>query len=228
MDLSFAKRDEMILYIAEAFERYRKAGIGIGRVGFGKKPAVLVIDLQYAFASPESPLGGNLDQVVENVRTLIEEARRRGVPVVYTAIIYRQKDGLDCGLWKLKIPTLPKVCSADSRFVEIDERLKPQPGEYVVEKKMASGFSGTELLNILNSLDVDTVVVVGGTTSGCVRATVVDAISYGFRPIVPEDCVGDRSEGPHKAALFDMATKYADVVRLAEVLENLKNIPRKD
>jgi len=224
VELEFTKRDEQILYIAEAFERYRRAGIGVGRVGYGRKPALLVVDLQYAYTSEESPLGGNLDQVIKNVRTLLEEARRSRIPVIYTAIVYRQKDGLDSGLWGLKVPTLPKVCRAGSGFIEIDERVKPQSEDFVIEKKMASGFIGTELLTILNSLDVDTLVVVGGTTSGCVRATVVDAISYGFRPIIPENCVGDRAEGPHKAALFDMATKYADVVKLEEVLEYLKSL----
>lgn len=222
MKLQFISRDENILYIAETLEKYKKAGIGIGRVGFGKRPVIISVDTQYAFTS--RPLGGGLDSMVENAGILLGEARKKRIPIIYTVVAYRD-DGLDCGVLSKKMPTVLEWCRYGTKWVEVDERIKPQDSDVVIVKKMPSAFFGTDLINILTYMRIDTCIITGDSTSGCVRATVVDSMSYGFRTIIPEECVGDRATGPHKANLFDMATKYADVLPLKEVLECICNLP---
>src|SRR3989442_729508 len=212
-DLEFTKRDEKILYIADAMEKYKKAGIS-GKANFGERPVVLIVDVQKGFTSTENPLGGNMDSMVENIKKLIGEARRYKVPIFYTRVAYRE-DGKDCGVFGEKVPTLPKWLKAEGIF-------------FIITKKMPSAFFGTDLFHLLTYLKADTVIINGCTTSGCVRATVVDSMSHGFRTIIPEECVQDRSPGPHKASLFDMATKYADVVKLATVLTYLRRLPEKE
>ncbi|MFQ5761625.1 MAG: isochorismatase family protein [Candidatus Bathyarchaeia archaeon] len=232
-DLMFLNRDNRIAYVADALEFYKKAGIGIRNVGFGQRPAVLTIDQQYAFTSPESPLGTKgaseevcmtIDNMLENSRKLIEAARPKGIPIVHTVVGYR-KDYSDSGVFGIKVPTLPQVCQLGTKMVEIDARLNPQPNDYYIVKKMPSAFFGTDLIHLLTYLRVDTALVTGDSTSGCVRATVIDSMSHGFRTILVEDCLGDRSPGPHKANLFDMMTKYADVVRLKTALDYIERLP---
>ena len=200
---------------------YRRSGLG-HRIGYGEHPALLVVDMQLGFTAPEkSPLAGNLETQVAAINRLIPPARRNGIPIVFTVVAYDPKIRGDGGLWPEKAPTLLDL-KVGSELVELDPRIQHAPEDLLLVKKYASAFLGTPLASTLVSRGVDTVVVTGCTTSGCVRATVVDAISYGFRPIIPEEAVGDRAQDPHDANLFDMDSKYGDVVPLAEALAYLE------
>lgn len=195
---------------------YQEHGLG-GRMGFGKKPALVVIDLQLGFTDPACPLGGNLDGVVESCRDLITAAHKKSIPVFFTSCAY--EDHLkDAGVWVMKVPALSWLKSG-SKWVEIDPRLGKTEEDILVYKKYPSGFFGTHLQATLTSMGIDTLIITGCTTSGCVRATCIDALQYGYHGIVPEECVGDRAEGPHLANLFDIGQKYCDVMPLREVLE---------
>ena len=201
--------------------QYESAGIR-RRLGFGKHPAIVVVDLSNAFTGGEHPLSSNMDDVVEPTLVLLEAARAKDVPIYFTTISYADESGP--GTWALKSPVLNSLVGG-GHDTDIDPRLKRQPGEGLVVKPGASSFFATNLATMLTSQGVDTVIVTGGSTSGCVRATVVDAIQLGFRPIVPEECVGDRAEGPHKASLIDMDGKYGDVLPLDEVLNYVRGLP---
>ncbi len=204
---------------------YQRSGLG-HRIGYGKHPALLVIDMQLGFTAPEkSPLAGNLDSQVTAINRLIPVARNNGIPIVFTVVAYDPQIPGDGGLWPEKAPTL-LVLKIGSELVELDPRLPHKPEDLVLVKKYASAFLGTPLASMLVSRGVDTVVVTGCTTSGCVRATVVDAISFGFRPIIPEEAVGDRARDPHDANLFDMDSKYGDVVPLSDALAYLEQMKR--
>jgi len=207
--------------LAHAREIYTRSGIG-GRVGFGERPAVVVVDLQYGFTDSAYPLGGNLDAVVAATSSLLTVARGQAIPVAFTAVTFQEAQ-LKHLAWLRKMPALVSLI-AGTRSCEIDERVAPAAGEPVYGKQAASGFFGTSLLAFLVAAGVDTVVVTGCVTSGCVRATVVDAISWGFRTIVPAECVGDRALGPHDSSMFDMDSKYADVEPLEVVIEELKAV----
>jgi len=203
----------------DMFERdrqfYQERGIG-NKMGFGKKPAVVVIDLQLGFTDPNFPLGGDLDNVVASCRELIKSAHFKNIPVIFTTTGY-EKHLKDAGLWVKKIPS-GGLLQLNSKWVEIDPRLGKTDEDILVVKKYPSGFFGTHLDATLNSMGIDTLIITGCTTSGCVRATCIDALQYGYYGIVPEECVGDRAEGPHLANLFDIEQKYSDVMRLGEVL----------
>lgn len=197
---------------AQAFYAQRRIG---ARLGFGRRPAVVVVDLSRGFTDPESPLGADLDDVVAATRRLLATARRRALPIFFTTVAY-EPDFRDGGWFVEKVPSL-KILVRGSAWTDIDPRLSPQPGEPVLEKPYASAFFGTDLHERLERLGVDTMIVAGATTSGCVRATVVDGLQYGYRVIVPVECVGDRHPLPHQANLFDIDSKYGDVISLAEV-----------
>jgi nicotinamidase-related amidase len=204
---------------------YKRSGLG-HRIGYGRRPALLVIDMQLGFTAPErSPLAGNLDSQIAAINRLLPAARDSGTPIVFTVVGYDPKIAGDAGLWPEKAPTLLEL-KIGSDLVELDPRLRRAPEDLLLIKKYASAFVGTPLVSTLVSRGVDTVLVAGCTTSGCVRATVVDALSYGFRPIIPEEAVGDRAQEPHEANLFDMDSKYADVVSLADVLAYLRDSPQ--
>lgn len=202
---------------------YSRSGIG-GRVGFGSRPAVVVVDLQYGFTDPDSPLGGNLDDVIAATSSLLAVARELLIPVAFTAVTFHESH-LKRLAWLRKMPGLGSLLEG-TRWCEIDERVKPAPDEPVFGKQAASAFFGTSLLSFLLSSGVDSVVVTGCVTSGCVRATVVDAISWGLRTIVPAECVGDRALGPHDSSMFDMDSKYADVESLETVIDGLSSSVR--
>ena len=171
---------------------YQRSGLG-HRIGYGKHPALLVIDMQLGFTAPErSPLAGNLESQVAAINRLIPAARKNGTPIVFTVVAYDPKIPGDGGLWPQKAPALLEL-KVGSELVELDPRLQHEPQDLLLVKKYASAFLGTPLASTLVSRGVDTVIVTGCTTSGCVRATVVDALSYGFRPIIPEEAVGDRA-----------------------------------
>lgn len=195
-------------------EIYEESGI-TGDIGFGDSPAIVVIDLQTAFTDPACSLGSDLDETVEANADLLETAREHDVPIYFTRCVYRD-DARDGAIFAEKIPSTAEL-TRDSEWLEIDPRLGPSDSDHIVEKQQPSGFFDTELDTMLTYEGIDTTVITGATTSGCVRATVVDACSHGYRPIVPEECVGDRAEDPHEANLFDMDSKYADVMDLEDV-----------
>jgi maleamate amidohydrolase len=206
-------------------EIYQRSGLG-HRIGYGKHPALLVIDMQLGFTAPErSPLAGNLESQVAAINRLIPAARKSGAPIVFTVVAYDPKIPGDGGLWPEKAPSLLEL-KVGSELVELDPRLQHEPQDLLLVKKYASAFLGTPLASTLVSRGIDTVIVTGCTTSGCVRATVVDALSYGFRPIIPEEAVGDRAQDPHDANLFDMDSKYGDVVPLSDALAYLAEMKR--
>jgi nicotinamidase-related amidase len=202
-------------------EEYRRKGLG-SRMGFGLRPALLIIDFALGFTDPASPLGGNLDEPVRATADLLKSARRKKILTLFTTVAY-QDDMSDAGLWVKKMPSL-SLLKARTKMVEIDPRVKPDPGEQVITKKYASAFFGTALASTLTSHAVDTVLIAGCTTSGCVRASAVDAVQHGFRPIVVREAVGDRSQLPHEASLLDIEGKYGDVVTLAEALVYLNSL----
>ena len=199
-------------------ENYR--GVFEGRVGYGRKPAVLVVDFLNAYTTPGSPLyaPGVVEAVRETV-DLLDIARRNGILVIYTRVIY-SPNGLDGGVFVQKIPVLRRMVEGEP-LADIVPELPPTPQDVIITKQYASVFFGTSLAPLLTSQGVDTLIVTGCSTSGCVRATAVDGMQYGFRVIVPRECVGDRHPGPHEANLFDIDSKYGDVVSKAEVLEYL-------
>jgi len=186
-----------------------------GAAGFGPRPAVVVVDLNVGFTDPSSPLACDLDDVLVSTRALLDAARARGVPVFFTTIEYDEVGEAAAAVFLRKAPAL-KVLRPGTRWVEIDPRLGRLPGEPVLVKAHASAFFGVPFAALLTGRD--TLIVCGASTSGCVRATVVDAMQHGFSPIVPRECVGDRSARAHEQALDDMGGRYGDVVSLEEVL----------
>jgi nicotinamidase-related amidase len=201
---------------------YQQARLGQS-IRMGSRPAVLVVDFSCGFTDPECALGSDLSEPVEATKRLLDVARAKGLPVVFTTIGYEPslKDG---GLWLQKVPSLGDL-QVGGRWVEIDARLEPREDETIVLKKGASAFFGTNLASILISQGVDSVVLCGATTSGCIRATAIDLLQYGYPTIVPRECVGDRAQPPHEANLFDINAKYADVVSVDDALEYLESVP---
>lgn len=199
-------------------EIYRRQNFG-NRIGFGRKSALLIIDFTVGFNDAALFGGGNIDAAVKRTVGLLEFFRRRSLPVAFTRVVYA-RDGSDAGVFGRKVPSL-LMLTEDHPAGQIVPELRPRENELMVRKTQASAFFGTGLAPWLVHQGADTLVVAGCTTSGCVRASVVDAIAHNFRPIVAEDCVGDRALGPHQANLFDMAQKYADVMQRDEILDAL-------
>ncbi len=200
---------------------YAKQGFG-NKSGFGVRPALLLIDFVNGFNDPKLFGGGNIPQAIAQTQPLLACARRIGAPVCFTRVVYAQ-DGADNGVFCLKAPKLA-ILTPDAHASQIVDELTPVAGEYVLNKTQPSAFFGTNLVNWLISKGVDTVIATGATTSGCVRASVVDSMSYNFRTIVVSDCVGDRALGPHEANLFDMQQKYADLMTCAETISQLERL----
>jgi maleamate amidohydrolase len=194
-----------------------------GRAGFGEKPALLVIDVNVGFTDPDSPLVCDLEDVVVAIRRLLDEFRSAQLPVVYTTVSYSEGDKVAAAAFIDKVPALLTL-EAGSRWVEIDPRIAPLPHEPVLNKLFASAFFGTPLASLLASAGCDSVVVTGASTSGSVRATAVDALQHGYRPAVPRDAVGDRNPAAHEANLYDIDTKYGDVVGVDDVVAHLEEI----
>ena len=185
-----------------------------GAVGFGRRPAVVVVDLNCGFTDPSSPLACDLEEVLGATRSLLDVARTAGVPVFFTTVVYDEVGEAAAAVFLRKVPAL-KLCRPGSRWVEIDSRLGPRADEPIIEKSGASAFFGTPFAAMLAGRD--TLVVCGASTSGCVRATVVDAMQHGFAPIVPRECVGDRSVAAHEQSLADIGGRYGDVMDVDEV-----------
>ena len=202
-------------------EIYQKQGFG-NSAGIGQRPALLIVDFVNGFANPDQFGGGNIGEAIENTGELLAAARTLGLPVAFTRVVYAD-DGSDAGVFTLKAPTL-KSLSEESFSSQIVDQLKPWDGEYIVRKTQPSAFFGTNLTSWFVGRGVDTVIVTGCTTSGCVRASVIDSMSYNFKTVVASNCVGDRAIGPHDANLFDMDQKYADLMTSSEIIAVLHEI----
>ena len=202
-------------------ENYR--GVFDSQLGFGQRPALVVIDFINAYTTPGSPLyAPDVVSAVDASVELIKSARERQVPVIYTKVLF-QAGGFDGGLFVKKIPALTRLVDGEP-LAEIDPKITPLEGDIVIVKNYASVFFGTSLASMLTAHGIDTVILIGCSTSGCVRASAVDGIQHGFRVIVPRDCVGDRVAQVHDANLFDIDAKYGDVVGKSDVLGYLKSL----
>lgn len=189
--------------------------------GLGRRPALVLVDVINGFTDPACPLGSEADPVVQACERLLQAFREKSLPVFFTTVVYHD-DG-QARVFRDRLPALD-VLSPGSHWVEVDPRVAPAPGETVVEKQYASGFFGTDLDGLLTAAGADSIVVTGLTTSGCVRATAVDGLQHDYRVVVPREAVGDRNEMAHEANLFDLNAKYADVLKLNDVLKHLKEL----
>jgi maleamate amidohydrolase len=197
---------------------YQQQGFGHSS-GFGARPALLIVDFVVGFTDPIHFGGGNILSAVAHTQKLLTVARARRLPIAYTRVVYAD-DGADAGVFSTKAKGLDQF-TENLPLGQIVPELTPLPGELVVRKTQPSAFFGTSLAAWFISKQVDTVIVTGCTTSGCVRASVVDSMSHNFRTIVAADGVGDRALAPHQANLFDMAQKYADLWNCDEIAAHL-------
>lgn len=201
----------------ELADNYR--GAFDGSLGFGKKPALILIDFVQAYFEESCPLYAGVEESLTSALRIRDAARAADIPVIYTNVVY-QAGGADGGVFFRKVPALEAFIEGNP-LGGWPQGLIPAAGEVVVSKQYPSAFFGTSLAAMLTSLKIDTLIITGLTTSGCVRATCIDAVSSGFIPIVVSDACGDRHEAPHTANLFDMQAKYADVVNERWVLNEL-------
>jgi nicotinamidase-related amidase len=198
---------------------YDRAGFGAA-VRRGARPVVVVVDLSRGFTEPQHATGADLTAEVEATAALLAVAHEREHPVVFTTIAFDQ-DLRDGAAWLEKAPGLA-ILRSGSDLVEIDPRLPRRPQDTLIVKRGASAFFGTGLASLLVAQGVDTVVLCGATTSGCLRASAVDSVQSGFRTLVARECVGDRAAGPHEANLFDIQAKYADVISARAAADYLR------
>lgn len=187
-------------------------------LGVGKRPALIVVDMMYGFTDPNSPLGSSQPEVVSANIQLLAAFRTRSLPILFTAMVYDSND--QASVFRERLPAL-NCLEPGARWIEIDGRLGRLDTEPVVWKHWASGFFGTDLNSRLLNLEVDSVVVTGLTTSGCVRATAVDSLQHNFRTVVASDAVGDRNADAHLANLHDLHAKYVDVQSTEEIIASL-------
>lgn len=198
------------------------SGVFEGAVGFGQRPAVLVIDFIRAYTTPGAPLyAPDVVTASEATAPLLDEARRLGVPVIYTKVLYHPTH-LDGGLFVRKIPVLQTLVPGEP-LAEIVDAVAPHPEDLVLVKNYASAFFGTSLAATLTAMGIDTLILTGCSTSGCVRATAVDGLQHGYRVVVPRECVADRHPDPHEANLFDINAKYGDVISIFETIDLLNS-----
>jgi maleamate amidohydrolase len=191
-----------------------------GRLPFGKRPALLIVDFVMAYLDKESPLYAGVEDALASNERLLETARAARTPVVFTNVEYAP-GGQDGGIFYRKLPAL-KLFERGSPLGAFPVALTPNAGELVVTKKYASAFFGTSLASTLTAMHIDTLLITGLSTSGCVRATALDACQHGFLPFVVRDACGDRHPGPHQASLFDLQAKYAEVISEDEALAYLQ------
>ncbi|HKB42333.1 MAG TPA: isochorismatase family protein [Gemmataceae bacterium] len=207
-----------VMAAVDAF--YKERGIFQGVFGFGQSPALVVIDMAYGWTDPAYAGGsGRLDGAVNAIRRLLPVARQKGVPVIYTTSSYQEKPQ-----FKSAADFSPRFRKWDRRACEIDERVAPLAGEYVIQKEHASAFAGTPLVGHLVERRVDTLLITGCSTSACVRATATDAKTFHLRPIIIREAVEDRSELAHEWTLFDIQARFADVVSLDDTLAWLRGL----
>ena len=192
-----------------------------GRLSFGERPALLIVDFVMAYLDKASPLYAHVEDALESNIRLLAAARAAGIPVIFTNVVY-EKDGADGGLFFKKIPSL-RVFVKGSPLGAFPPSLQPLDGDHVISKQFASAFFGTSLSDILTTAAVDTLLITGLSTSGCVRATALDALQSGFAPLVVRDACGDRHSAPHEANLFDLQAKYAEVVSEGTAIELLQS-----
>ena len=204
-------------------EFFQQRGFG-QKLGFGLRPALLIVDMAKAFTNPGMPLGANLDNQIEAIQQLLLAAHDREAPVIFSTVSYEDENLKDAGIFGMKQKG-SSTLRAGTEGVQIDARLDFRKTDSLLVKKYASCFFGTDLVSRLLVRQVDTLIIAGCTTSGCVRASAVDACQIGFRPMVVREAVGDRSQAAHEQSLFDLNAKYADVVSLEETLQYL-NAPR--
>jgi len=193
-----------------------------GNLGFGVRPALILVDFVEAYFDAGSPLYAAVEDALASALRVRDAARRAGVPVFYTNVVY-QAGGADGGLFYRKVPSLRSFVKG-SPLGGWPKGLEPADNEFVISKQYPSAFFGTSLASTLTAGGIDSLIITGLTTSGCVRATCVDAVSHGFVPIVVKDACGDRHEAPHEANLFDMNAKYADVVDETTVIDYLAKL----
>lgn len=196
-----------------------------GRLGFGARPVLLVVDMVQAYFEPTCPLYAEVDDALAATIALIDTAREVRIPVIYTNVVFHP-GGFDGGVFFRKVPVLASFV-AGNPLGDWPEGIAPREDELVISKQYPSAFFGTSLAATLTSAGVDSVILCGLTTSGCVRASCVDTVSHGFIPIVVAEACGDRHPAPHEANLFDMNAKYADVVSLDETLTQMRKTAEK-
>jgi maleamate amidohydrolase len=202
-------------------EQYRLAGFG-GRVGWGERPAVLVIDMARAWVDPSEQLGSDLDAVANEISRVLGVGRAIPIPVFFTTMAYDPQSEIGEVL-KRKTPHCLTMTRGSANVALIGE-LERRQGEALIEKPHASAFFGTNLLSILVGQSIDTVVIVGCSTSGCIRSTCESAFNYGMHAVVPRQAVGDRSPSAHETALFDIDNRFADVCEIGDVLAHLEQM----
>jgi len=202
-------------------DRFDAAGYGTETVGFGRRPAIITVDFQLAFTSPDYPIGKSphIQRAVNNTAKLLQAARPLGVPIASCNVAWGS--ARDMAHWK--VGSLYQGMFYGDPATQLDPRILGE-GDFLFTKGAPSIFFGTPLVTFLTKQQVDTVIVCGCTTSGCVRASIIDSFSNGYRTIVPEDCVGDMEEGPHWDNLRDVGRRYADVVKLEDVLIRLREL----
>ena len=197
---------------------YQKQQFG-QKVGLGRSPALLIVDFVNGFTDPEILGGGNILDAVAATKPLLTFFREASLPVVFTRIVYAD-DGADTGIWCMKVPRLRDL-TEKAHASQVVDALAPRAGELVIRKTQASAFFGTHLAAHFIGQGIDSIVLAGCTTSGCIRASAIDAMSMNYRVTVASDCVGDRAIGPHEANLFDMGQKYADLLGGADIVSAL-------
>ena len=204
------------------------------KVGFGDKPAILVIDVTNAFVDPKYPLASETSykmslSAVKNISTLIQKARSRSIPIIYSRSGRGSGLLFDEGVSRKEAEKVKRMgrTTQDPHANQIVDEIAPTSNDLIITKVRASVFFGTPLISYLIYHNIDTLIITGMTTSGCVRASTVDAASYNFRVTIPEECVADRAELPHKVNLFDIDMRYADVVQLSDVMTYLESLPIK-
>lgn len=198
--------DDLAINYAETFS---------GQLTFGRRPALLIVDFVMAYLDPSSPLYAGVENALASNERLLALARKKSIPVLFTNVVY-EKGGTNGGLFYRKIPAL-QVFDKGSPLGDFPASIQPANGEPVISKQYASSFFGTDLTEQLNKLGIDTLVITGLSTSGCVRATALDALQNGFAPFVVREACGDRHPAPHEASLFDLQAKYAEVVDEATI-----------
>ncbi|SMH26500.1 isochorismatase family protein [Mesorhizobium australicum] len=210
--------------IASAAERafFEDRGFA-AKMGFGQRPALLVVDFSLAFTDPAMPLGSVVDGPIAETNRLLAAAHAMKVPVFFTVISYDEDDIGDAGVWRLKITSLSTL-KASTRGVELDPRLDRRPNDPLILKKYASCFFGTDLASRLQIRGIDTLLVAGCATSGCVKATVIDACQLGFRPMIAREAVADRSAPAHAQSLWDMDAIYGDVLPVDEIVAYMESL----
>lgn len=197
---------------------YQKARLG-EKIGWGKRPALIVVDFQKGFTMAESPMGGDMTAEVEATKRLADACRAKNIKCIYTRVGYN-KDGSDLTVWSLKAPGLREY-TRDHWYYEYDERLGIQDDDILVEKHWPSAYLGTHIVQMLIAMNIDTVILAGCTVGGCLYATAIDSLSYGFRAMIATDACADRSEETKKIFMWNMGMKYGDLFTTDEIIEHI-------